>query len=134
MAYEKIGNTDTYALSTGLRQYRFVRLNSSTGLQYPSGSTVGLAVLGVLISSGSTSSTAVNKVGTVQFDGIAKVEAAASTLAVGDVVSASSIGQAQPATNAGDFVVGRIVSGSSGAANRIVSVLLQPLGSTSIPT
>lgn len=130
MAYEKVGETDTFTLSTGIRQYRFVRLNASTGLQYPSGSTVGLAVLGVLISSGSTSSTSIDRVGTVQLTGIAKVEAAASTLAVGDVVSASSIGQAQPATNAGDFVVGRIVAGSSGASNHIVSVALSPLGST----
>ena len=101
---------------------------------YPSGSTVGLAPLGVLISSGSTSSTSIDRVGTVQMTGIAKVEASASTLAVGDIVSASSIGQAQPATNAGDFVCGRIVAGSSGGANRILSIALQPLGSTVIPT
>ena len=133
MAYEKIGATDTDVLSTGIRQYRFVRL-SSTGISYPSGSTVGKAVLGVLISSGSTSSTSIDRVGTVQIDGIAKVEATASTLSVGDIVSASSVGQAQPATNVGDFIVGRIVSGSSGANLRILSIALQPLGSTVIAT
>lgn len=131
MAYEKIGETDTFPFgSTGLRQYRFVRL-STAGITAPTGSTVGLSVLGVLISSGTTGSTdASGKVGTVQLTGIAKVEASASTLSVGDVVSASTIGQAQPATNAGDFVVGRIVDGSSGAANRILSIALSPLGSS----
>jgi hypothetical protein len=66
---------------------------------------------------------------------IAKVEAEASTgLVTGALVSASTVGRAQPATNAGDFVVGRVISGSTGAANHIVTVALFPIGSTVAPS
>jgi hypothetical protein len=134
MAYEKIGETDTFPFaSTGIRQYRFVVV-STAGIGLPNASTVGQSVLGVLISSGSNASTEqLGKYGTVQFTGIAKVEAESSTITTGALVSASTVGRAQPATNAGDFVVGRIVSGSSGGANRIISVALTPLGSSIAP-
>jgi hypothetical protein len=134
MAYEKIGETDSFPFaSTGIRQYRFVNISTS-GLVLPNASTVGQSVLGVLISSGSNGSTEqLGKYGTVQFTGIAKVEAEASTLVTGQLVSASSVGRAQSCTNAGDFVVGRIVAGSSGAANRVISVALTPLGSSIAP-
>lgn len=134
MAYEKLGaNTFTATMSTGLRQYRGVRLTSTGGLGYPSGSTARLAIVGVLISSGSTSSTTPGSPGTVQVDGIAKIEAAASTVSVGDPVAISTAGQVVALT-ANDFCVGRVVAGSSGSANRLLSVLLQPLGSTVAPT
>ncbi len=132
MAYEKIGITDTYTLSTGIRQYRGVRL-TSTGIAYPSGSTARLACLGILISSGSTSSTSVDRVGTVQITGIAKIEAASSTLSKGDAYAVSTAGQAVEVT-ATDFAMGRVVAGSSGGANRILSVTIQPLGSTVVAT
>jgi hypothetical protein len=136
MAYEKIDDTVTLPIaSTGIRQYRFVTLSTS-GVGYPSASTVGQGVLGVLISSGTTGSTDVGgRYGTVQCGGVAKVEVEASTaLIVGALVSASSVGRAQPSTNAGDFIVGRVVSGSSGAANTVISVALESLGSTVAPT
>lgn len=117
--------------STGIRSHRFVVLDSTGGCDYPDASTVGGSVSGVLVSSGTTGSTdASSAYGAIQTAGVALVEAESSTLAAGALVSASSVGRAQPATNAGDFVVGRIVAGSSGGANRQVSVLLQPLGST----
>jgi predicted aconitase with swiveling domain len=139
MAYEKIGTsvTDTLPLaSSGLRQYRFVTYDSTAGVDYPNASTVGQPVTGVIISSGSTGSTYGSPVyATIQMSGIAKVEAEASTgLVTGALVSASTVGRAQPATNAGDFVVGRVISGSTGAANHIVTVALFPIGSTVAPS
>ena len=110
-----------------------MRLNGSTGICYGTGSTARLAILGVLISSGSTASTSVDRVGVVQLTGIAKIEAASSTMSVGDPVAISTAGQAV-VLSANDFCVGRVVAGSSGGANRILSVFLQPLGSTVAPT
>lgn len=137
MAYEKVEQTITLDIvSTGVRQFRFVTHDSTSGVDLPNASTVGAPVTGVLISSGTTGSTdASRSYGVVQTAGVAKVEAEASTkLVLGALVSASSVGRAQPATNAGDFVVGRVVSGSTGAANHIVSVHLLTLGSSTPST
>lgn len=131
MAWESGGTFITLPLTTGLRQYRFVKVNTSGNAVYPSASTVGEAVVGVLVSEGTTGST-VDPVrgGTIQIGGVAKVEAEASTVAKGDTITASSVGRVQSSSNAGDYAVGIVVDGSSGAANRVVSVLLSPIGTT----
>lgn len=128
MAYEKITNaaTDTYPFaSTGIRSKRFVAL-STAGLTYPNASTIGGRIIGVLISSGTTGSTDCSrKVGTVQVNDVARVEAESSTaLVVGALVSASSVGRVQTSTNTGDHIVGQLVDGSTGGVNRVVSVQL----------
>lgn len=109
--------------STGIRQYRAVVADAATGVDYPNGSTANLQpITGVLISSGTTGSTdASAKYGTIQIAGVAKIEAASSTLAAGNLCSASTLGQVTPASTAG-VVIGRVIDGSSGGANRVLSV------------
>lgn len=126
MAWENLDNPITIPASTGLTQHRFVIVNTSGNLAYPA---AGAPVDGVLVSSGTTASTSDRQVGSVQVRGVAKVSAPASTVAVGDLVTASSVGQAVP-SSAGDYVVGRVVAGSSGGAGRILSVLIMPIGTT----
>lgn len=137
MAYEIPGQTITLPFadtSTGIRQWRCVVLKSS-GLVLPKASTVGQSITGVLISAGTTGSTSTaGLVGTVQINGVCKVEAESSTISAGDLVSASSVGRVQSSSNAGDYVIGRVIAGSSGAANRVLTVHLQPLGSTVAPS
>lgn len=134
MAYHKPTDapTGTFAFaSTGIRgPYRMVS-RSTAGLKYPNGSTLGEPVTGVLISSGSAGSTdhTVHTGGVVQMGGIAKVEAEASTLSAGNLFAASTVGRAMPVT-AGAFVVGRVLEGSSGGANRVLTVALSPLGTS----
>ena len=114
------------AASTGIPQYRFVAITSTGGAGYPA---AGAPVAGVSYD-GSTASTRAGQVITVMPPGgVWKVACSASTLAVGDAVAASSVGYAVP-TSAGDYRVGTVVAGSSGAANRIVSVLVDNIGTT----
>jgi hypothetical protein len=114
------------AASTGLAQYRFVTISSTGGAAYP---TAGAPVAGVLYS-GSTYSTEDGQICDVMPPGgIWKVAASASVLAVGDAVAASSVGYAVP-SSATDYRVGTVFAGSSGGANRIISVLVDNIGTT----
>lgn len=114
------------ASSTGIPQYRFVTITSTGGAGYPA---LGAPVAGVAYT-GSTASTADSQVITVMPPGgVWKVACTASTLAVGDAVAASSVGYAVP-TSAGAYRVGTVLAGSSGGANRIVSVLVDNIGTT----
>jgi hypothetical protein len=128
MAYENLAGSHpiTLSASTGLRRQRFVAVGAGGKVGYP---TAGAPVLGVLRSSGTTGSTADPQYVGVQVGGVAFVEASASTLAAGDSVAASSVGYAVP-SSAGDYVVGYVVEGTSGAANRVLSVALLPVGTT----
>ena len=126
------GNVVSLNASTGLRQYRFVTMKDGGNVGYPTGSTVGQPVIGVIVSEGTTGSTRDPQAVAVAYAGVVKVEAEASTLTAGAWVSASTVGRAQPATNAGDARVGIVVGGSSVAANHVLSVLLVPYGSTSV--
>lgn len=125
MAYEIPGPGFTLPASTGLKQFRFVTL-SGANLAYPA---KGADVVGVTYSGGSTGSTTAPQYLTVVDRGIVKVEALSSTLAAGDLCSASSVGYAIPST-AGAYAVGRVVSGSSGGTGRVVSVQLRAVGTT----
>lgn len=133
MAYEIIDGPATGQASTGLRQYRAVRMGTNGYLGYPNASTIGQPIDGVIVTEGTTGSTADPQFVGIQTEGIVKMEAESSTLAVGDYVSASSVGRAQTCTNTGDFRIGRVWAGSSGGANRVISVLLSPIGSTVAP-
>ena len=125
MAWESNLGPNTFIASTGLRQFRAV-VYSGTAMGYPS---AGAAIDGVIVSDGTTGSTSASQVVAVQSYGVAKIEASASTLAAGDLCAASSVGYAVP-SSAGDYTIGRVVDGSSGAANRVLSVLLLPIGTT----
>ena len=125
MAYETPGPGFTLPASTGLKQFRFVSM-SGTSLAYPA---KGAAVVGVTYSGGTTGSTRDPQYLTVVDRGIVKVEALTSTLAAGDLCSASSVGYAIPST-AGAYAVGRVVAGSSGGTGRVLSVQLLAVGTT----
>jgi hypothetical protein len=126
MAYEIPDQGQLYTLpaSTGLigKQFRFVVVNGSGQAELPA---VGVAVAGVLQNTPEVANDACTVLGA----GISIVEAAGSTVAVGDLVSASSIGRAK-AVGAGEYAVGRVVFGSSGSTGRYLSVRLESIGTT----
>lgn len=114
--------------STGLVQFQFASLSTSGNLI---AATTNLNPVGVL-QEGSTGSTVPPRSLPVMVSGISKLKLdSASTVGVPDIVSASTVGAKAPA--AGDVVAGMIVEGTSGGANRVVSILLAgPTGSTAI--
>ena len=128
MAWEATGPYITLPQTTGLRRGRFVAVNTAGKLVYPA--LGDFKVIGVLVSEGTTgSATTPKRGGTVQIQGVAKVEAAGGTLARGAVVQSSSVGRAKAST-AGAFAVGTCVAGTSGSTNRMLSVLLNFGGTT----
>lgn len=131
MAYENYAGSAPVTFptaTTGLARWRFASLSTAGNAQYSVAG--GGGAVGAIID-GTTGSTSANNISvSVQLTGIAKVSAPASTVGVGQTVTASSLGQAVPVT-AGDVAVGLVVAGSSGAAGRILSILLgTPAGST----
>lgn len=111
--------------STGLVARRFVTVNTSGKAAYPA---AGAPIEGVTITS-STGSTEDNQaLAVLTSPNVARVDSTASTVSVGDLVAASSVGKIR-ALQAGDYCVGRVVGGSSGGA-RTLSVRLQPIGTT----
>lgn len=122
----------TAAASTGLRQYRFVAMATDGTVGYPAADQpVDGVIRGSEGAGGGTTGTTNSgqRVSIYPTGSIAMVEAEASTLAVGDLVYSSSVGQAST-QNTGAYAVGRVVAGSSGAANRVLSVRLDNIGTT----
>ena len=124
MAWEVPGVIVSVAASTGLKQNTFCVMGTAGKVTKPP--TAGPPVLGVIYDSGTTGSTSSRQYVSVQVSGVAKVKAPASTVAVGDLISASSLGEVAACAGQ-DYIVGQVVSGSSGAA-RLVSVALVPGG------
>lgn len=123
MAYEIPGQMVTVpAGSTSLVQYTFVTLSTSGRALVASN---GASVFGVLQNKPDLTGEAAS----VMINGISKVKAHGSTVAAGDLISASSIGYVA-ALSAGDYAVGRVVSGSSGSTGRILTVAIEPVGTT----
>lgn len=126
MAFEIPDQGQQYTLpaSTALigKKFRFVTVNASGQAAFP---TVGAPVAGVL----QNAPEVVNDACTIFGAGISKVEAAGSTVAVGDLVAASSIGRAV-AVGSGNYAVGRVVLGSSGSTGRYLTVRLESIGTT----
>lgn len=124
MAYEIPDLLVTLPASTGVlnTQYRFVVVNSAGNAAFPA---VGTAIFGVLQNKPTVSGDAC----TIMVSGISKVEAPGSTVAMGDTVSASSVGRAI-ALGAGHYAVGQVISGSSGSTGRYLTVNLSPIGTT----
>jgi len=105
--------------------YKFVEINGS-GQAVIGASTSAANVVGTLRSITATTAGAGSEIVTVGLlSGIGKVNMAASTLAAGGAVSASSAGLGiAPTTDA--LQLGISVSGSSGTTGRIHSVLFSP--------
>lgn len=126
MAFEIPDGLITVPATTGLTQFRLVALDSAGKAAYPS---AGTAVDGSIVGAGTTGSTVDPQYITIATRGVVKVSALASTVSAGDTVTATSVGHVS-ATTAGDYVIGRVVSGTSGSTGRILSVLLSPIGTT----
>ena len=124
MGYEIPGQMITLPASTNMSsdQYKFVTVNGS-GQAALAGD--GAAIIGVL----QNKPTAGTQAASIMINGVSKVKAAASTVAEGDLIASSSVGLAV-APGAGDYTVGRVIDGSSGSAGRILTVLLQNIGTT----
>lgn len=114
------------AATTGIAKYRFVTGNAGS-VSYPAAG--GLGVIGATLTTFSSATTSTGRWGTVATQGIVKVSAPSSTLALGDRCSASTLGQAVP-LSAGYNELGTVVQGSSGGAGRVLSVLLTFMGTT----
>lgn len=123
MAYEIPGHSITLEASTDLRnhQYKFVVANGD-GTVALAGD--GVAVTGVLQNKPNTGQAA-----SIMVDGVSKVKAHGSTVAAGDVIASSTVGMVS-ALGSGDYAVGRVIGGSSGSTGRVLTVLLQPIGTT----
>ncbi len=128
MAWEAPGQLITLpCVTTGIIQYSFVNVSTAGRVIY---TTLGGNSVGV-IQDGTTSSTVDPTAATVMVSGVSKVRVvSSSTVGVGDVIAASSRGSVV-ATTAAAKRLGQIVAGTSGGANRIVSVLLAtPVGNS----
>jgi hypothetical protein len=147
MAYEDIGKVDiTLPASADLSasQYKFVKINTSGEAEVATAR--GEKVIGVLQNKPS----AAGEAATVRVWGVSKVQAA-EALAAGDFICTSAAGQAAKVAAAatgtghtdtsdagsttdplrGSHVMGIVVLGA-GAAGRIASVLVNPMGA--VPT
>lgn len=108
------------ATFTSADLYKGVVINSSGDIVLPN-TTGDISAVGTLYEY--PNSTVEGHAVVVATDGVIKVRMAASTLAAGDAIGFSTAGLGQaPSTDAYRF--GVIVNGSSGAVNRVVSVLV----------
>lgn len=102
--------------------YKFVVINASGHVVDPN-TTGNVFPFGVLYGRTNSTSAAGNEAVPVAYAGVVKVKAAASTLSHGQFIGASTAGFAiAPTTDA--YTFGTILKGSSGAAGRIISVLV----------
>jgi len=103
-------------------KYKGVTANASGHAVVPSATDVSGTIIGTLYTeTGSTSGAGVEAV-SVGYGPVVKVRMAASTLAAGDTVGFSTLGLGiAPTTDAATF--GVIISGASGAAARVVTVV-----------
>lgn len=130
MAYAIPGQMITLPASTTILsttaadfQFRCVGANASGEATLPSSDEP--AILGVLQNKPTVSGAAAS----IMIDGVTKVQAAGSTVATGDLVAASSNGMVK-AVIAGAYTIGRILGGSSGSTGRILTMSIEPIGTT----
>lgn len=103
----------------GSAQYKGVILSSTGGVIIPNTTSVIGTCIGIL----QNKPAAAGDAATVAFGGLSKFVMAASTRSVGDWIACSTAGLGViPSTDA--TRIGRIVAGSSGAVNRVVTVAL----------
>lgn len=123
MAYEIPGHSITLEASTDMStyQYRFVVGNGNN--------TIALAGDGVAVTGVLQNKPTEGQAGSVVVDGVSKVKAHGSTVSAGDIIASSTVGMVK-ALEAGDYAVGRVLHGSSGSTGRVLTVLLQTIGTT----
>ena len=112
--------------TTGIRQYAFVNISTAGNVIAP---TANGPVIGVS-QTGTTGSTVDPKSITVMINGVSKLAGStASTCGVGEIVAATTAGGVKPMA-AASVPAGRIIAGTSGAVNRVLSVLFPVAAST----
>lgn len=121
MAYEIPGQMVTLEASTTLTQYTFVTVDANGKAARPAD---GGTIFGVLQNKPTAGQAA-----SVMINGLSKVLCGASTLSAGDLVSTTTGGRAV-AVAATEYAVGRIVFGSSGSTDRVITVAIEPIGTT----
>jgi len=126
MAYEIPGRTITLEASTDLSayQFRFVGVDSAGKAALAITSTGDADVLGILQNKPTAGQAA-----SIMIDGVSKIVAAGSTMSAGDLVTNSTAGLAA-VHSAGDMIRGRVLFGSSGSTGRVLTMVLQDIGST----
>lgn len=126
MAYEIPGKSITLEASTDLSaaQFHFVGVDGDGKAQLSILSTGDGDVLGILQNKPTE-----GQASSIMIDGVSKVYAAGSTLAAGDLVGNTTAGRAGVRT-AGDSIRGTVLFGSSGSTGRILTMVLQDIGST----
>ena len=126
MSYENLNGLSPFTLpaaSTSIGAFEAVTM-SGGNVDHP---TDGAAILGVTRSVDDSTS---NPLAAIYPPGsIAKLKFAASTVSAGDQFAVSTAGLGT-AVAAGEYSQGFVVAGSSGGANRVLSVLLSPIGTT----
>lgn len=127
MAWEAPGQIITLpCATTGLARYRFVNVSTAGRVIYTVASGPSIGVL----QDGTTASTVDPTAVSVMISGVSKVAVStASTCGVGEVVAVTSRGSVKPAVAAA-YAAGQIVAGTSGAAGRVVSVLIAGVGNS----
>lgn len=130
MAIQKPGQMITVPASTQVLsttsvnwQFRFVALDANGEAIAPAGSTA--PIFGVLQNKPDRDTAAA----TIMIDGVSKVQAAGSTVGTGDAIAASTAGMVV-AWASGDYRVGQVIEGTSGTTGRLLSVVLQEIGTT----
>ena len=107
------------SVTTGLVRYQFGSVTTAGNVVACSTDLIPVGV----IQDGSTGSTVLPTAVSLMVSGVSKVRLdSASTVGVGQLVAASTVGA--KTCVAGDYVAGLIVAGTSGGADRVVSVLL----------
>ena len=126
MAYEIPGRTITLEASTDLSgyQFRFVGVDSAGKAALAVLSTGDGDVLGVLQNKPTAGQAA-----SIMIDGVSKIISLGSTLSAGDLVGNSTDGRANVLAS-GDKIRGRVIYGSSGSTGRVLTMVLQDIGST----
>lgn len=126
MAYEIPGRTITLAASTDLSagQFHFVGVASDGRAELAILSTGDGNVLGILQNKPTEDQAA-----SIMIDGVSKIVAQGSTLSAGDLVGNSTSAKANVVAS-GDMIRGRIIYGSSGSTGRVLTMVLQDIGST----
>lgn len=116
MAYEIPGFSFTVPASTTVNgtQFRFVSIDANGEAVF----TAGAGAIGVMTNKPDGDGIAA----TIVNNGIVKVQAAGSTVAAGDLVTADANGRAVLGTSTN--ALGRVIAGSSGSTDRVLSVLL----------
>lgn len=133
MAYEKADFFHTFRASTGLKQYQVVAVTGANN-RLINPTTEGNCI-GVLVSSGTTSSTGragstdSGSVQTVQLMGIAKVIAGTTGIAAGGLLKADTDGRASTASigsTSYKFGMALAAVDSTSTSAHIIPVLLSP--------